>query len=69
VGGIPEILDEGRAGVLVNPGDPDDLARALERAARDPAAMRALADAALVRNRELFSLDRCVRRHLEIYGA
>jgi glycosyltransferase involved in cell wall biosynthesis len=69
VGGIPEILDEGRAGVLVDPADPEDLARALERAARDPLAMRALADTALKRNRELFSLDACVARHLEIYRA
>jgi len=69
VGGIPEILDQGRAGVLVDPGDPKDLARAIEKAAREPAAMRALAEAARARNRELFSLDRCVARHLEIYGA
>lgn len=69
VGGIPEILDEGRAGVLVEPEDPADLARALERAAREPAALRTLADAALARNRELFGLDRCVARHLELYGA
>lgn len=69
VGGIPEILDEGHAGVLVDPEDPSDLARALERAALEPRAMRALAAAALPRNRELFSLDRCVARHLEIYGA
>lgn len=69
VGGIPEILDDGRAGVLVDPEDPGDLARALERAAREPLAMRALAAAALPRNRELFSLDRCVERHLAIYGA
>jgi glycosyltransferase involved in cell wall biosynthesis len=69
VGGIPEILDDGRAGVLVDPEDPKDLAGALERAAKDPAAMRALAAAALPRNRELFSLDKCVARHVELYGA
>jgi glycosyltransferase involved in cell wall biosynthesis len=67
VGGIPEILDGGRCGVLVDPEDPADLARALERAAREPASLRALAAAALPRNRELFSLDRCVERHLELY--
>jgi len=69
VGGIPEILDEGRCGVLVDPEDTADLAGALERAAREPAALRALADAALARNRDLFGLDRCVARHLELYGA
>jgi glycosyltransferase involved in cell wall biosynthesis len=69
VGGIPEILDGGRAGVLVEANNPTDLANALEKAAKDPASMRALAAAALERNRELFSLDRCVARHMEIYGA
>ncbi|HEX5137237.1 MAG TPA: glycosyltransferase family 4 protein [Planctomycetota bacterium] len=68
VGGIPEILDDGRAGVLVRPGDPGDLAGALEGAAREPQRMRALADRALTRNRELFSLERCVARHKGIYG-
>jgi glycosyltransferase involved in cell wall biosynthesis len=69
VGGIPEILDDGRAGVLVDPNDPADLARALERVAHEPGALRALAAHALARNRELFHIDRCVSRHLELYGA
>jgi glycosyltransferase involved in cell wall biosynthesis len=69
VGGIPEILDEGRGGVLVEPDDAHAFAGALESVARDPGAARALAAHALARNRVLFSLDRCVARHLEIYGA
>jgi glycosyltransferase involved in cell wall biosynthesis len=69
VGGIPEILDGGRGGVLVEPDDPSGLAQALERVAADPEGARARAAHALARNRELFSLDRCVARHLEIYGA
>jgi len=67
VGGLPEILDEGRGGVLTDPRDPGSLAAALERAAADRDPLRALAAHALERNRELFSVERCVRRHLAIY--
>ena len=36
VSGIGELLDEGRAGILLDPGDPDQLAAALERLIADP---------------------------------
>lgn len=36
VGGVPELLDEGRAGVLVEPEDADGLARAIAELLRDP---------------------------------
>ena len=42
VSGIPELLDDGEAGVLVDPGSPDDLAAALERLAREPELVRQL---------------------------
>jgi glycosyltransferase involved in cell wall biosynthesis len=35
VGGVPEVLDEGKTGLLVDPGDSQGLARALERLAGD----------------------------------
>jgi glycosyltransferase involved in cell wall biosynthesis len=35
-GGIPEWLDAGRTGLLVNPGDPKDLTKALDRILRHP---------------------------------
>jgi len=67
VGGVPEILDDGRGGVLVDPGDPSSMAKALADAARDPESMRALAQHALRRNRELFSIEHCAARHRELY--
>jgi colanic acid/amylovoran biosynthesis glycosyltransferase len=36
VSGIPELLDDGDAGLLVEPGSPDELAAALTRLAREP---------------------------------
>lgn len=36
IGGIPEVVADGRNGLLVRAGDTDDLARALERLLREP---------------------------------
>ena len=65
VGGIPEILDDGRGGVLVPPEDPAALAEALTT---DRERLAALAAHAIERNRGLFDLDRCVTIHEEIYS-
>ena len=45
IGGLPETLEEGRTGLLANPGDAGDLARALaELAARPPEERRAMGE-------------------------
>jgi glycosyltransferase involved in cell wall biosynthesis len=52
VGGIPEVLEDGRTGLFVPPDDPVALASALNRLARDPAAAgRLAANAQEVRRR------------------
>ena len=67
VGGIPEILDHGRGGVLVPAEDPVALANAMENAAADRVGLRELAAHALERNRVLFDIDRCAEVHEQIY--
>lgn len=67
VGGIPEILDDGRGGILVPPEDPKALADAIEAAAKDRAGLADLAAHARERNTSLFDLDRCAAVHEEIY--
>jgi glycosyltransferase involved in cell wall biosynthesis len=54
VSGVPELLEDGRNGLLVPPDDPAALAAALERAMRDPALRRRLGSAAETRVREHF---------------
>ena len=46
IGALAELVADGETGLLVEPGDPDDLARALARLAGDPAAARRMGRAA-----------------------
>jgi glycosyltransferase involved in cell wall biosynthesis len=46
-GGLAALLDHGRAGLLVRPGDPRDLADAIAATVKDPAAARQRAERAL----------------------
>jgi glycosyltransferase involved in cell wall biosynthesis len=44
--GIPELVEDGRTGLLVEPEDPSALADAMERLLRDPILRKTLAAAA-----------------------
>lgn len=66
-GGIPEILDGARCGWLVEPGDVQGLAAAIREALSDAEARRTRVEAALARNRDLFSVERCAAEHLATY--
>lgn len=67
VDGLPEVIDEGRTGLLVPPADSEALATAILRLADDPALRRALGTQGRVRVRELFSLERMIARHEQFY--
>lgn len=60
-GGVGEILDDGRTGVLVPPGDAAALARAVQSLRGDPARAAALAAAGAVHARAAFSVGAMVR--------
>jgi glycosyltransferase involved in cell wall biosynthesis len=45
VDGVPELVDDGVNGLLVRPERPEEMARAIEAVARDPALARRLGDA------------------------
>jgi glycosyltransferase involved in cell wall biosynthesis len=68
VGGVPEIIDSGRNGLLVSPRDPEALGRAAASLALDPGTGRRLARAGLQRARERFGIGRMVTEILGIYA-
>ncbi len=68
VGGVPEQVVEGETGLLVDPGDPELLAAALERLTDDPALRRRLGVAGRARAEERFDLEPFRRAHLELYS-
>jgi glycosyltransferase involved in cell wall biosynthesis len=57
VGGIPELVDDGRSGVLVPPGDARALAQALIAVLGDPARGRAMGAAGAERVRAHITLE------------
>ena len=68
VGGVPEQVTDGETGLLVEPGDPDELAAALARLNHDPELRRRLGAAARARAERAFDLEPFRRAHVELYS-
>jgi glycogen synthase len=68
VGGILEVVEDGRTGVLVPPGRPDDLAVALRRFLDDRDLARAFGEAGRRRVEEHFSWASLAERTERVYG-
>jgi glycosyltransferase involved in cell wall biosynthesis len=66
VGGLPDIIEHGRDGVLVAPGDPPALAAALEALLRDPE-RRARLGAAGCARAQAFTIERIAARFAQLY--
>jgi len=69
VTGCVDAVVDGETGLLVDPVDPEGLAAAVERLARDPVLRSALGTAARRRVQASFGSDRLVQAHLALYGA
>jgi glycosyltransferase involved in cell wall biosynthesis len=69
VGGLPEIVDDGRTGLLVPPGDPAALGTAIAELAGDAARAAELGAAGRARALTEFSQERCTERIAALYGA
>jgi glycosyltransferase involved in cell wall biosynthesis len=67
VGEVSTVLDGGRAGVLVPPGDPAALANAIADLLSEPARARALGTAARARATAAYSFDAMMDSYLGLY--
>jgi glycosyltransferase involved in cell wall biosynthesis len=66
-GGMPEVVVDGRTGLLVPPRDHEAMADAIVRLLRDESARRDMAAAGLARVRTRFSAERMVQDTLQVY--
>jgi glycosyltransferase involved in cell wall biosynthesis len=67
VGGVPEVIEAGRTGLLVPPGDAAALGSAAARLASDPVLRRRLVENGRRAARERFDFDTMLRRTLAVY--
>ena len=67
VGGIPEYLQEGTCGLLVEPGDDAGMADAILKVFDDPAAAEAMGRAGRKRAEQLFSMEKWVADTMAVY--
>jgi L-malate glycosyltransferase len=67
VGGLLDLIDNGRTGVLVPPSDPESLAAAIRSLLEHPAAAHRLGAAARAHVIERFSFDHMVREFESLY--
>lgn len=67
VGGVPDVVVDGVTGVLVPPGDSEQLAASIDRLLRDRATAQRMGAAGAQRAREAFNAQRVVRRLEELY--
>ena len=69
LGGVPEILDQGRAGALVAPGDATALLRAIDALLHDPVERARLASAGRARAARCFDRRRAAAELAAVVGA
>ena len=66
-GGIPEVVIQGKTGVLVPPGDPQALARAVIRLLKEREEAERMGRAGRRMVEQRFSIDRMVEEYLDLY--
>jgi len=68
-GGVPEAIDDGVSGILVNPKDPADIAKAVNRLVEDPALRQKLGRQGSARAKEWFNWERQIGRFYKIINS
>lgn len=68
VGGVPEILDQGRAGFLIPPNDAGALCRTTEQLLQQPEELSRAGRAGLDRVRRHYTEERLLKQHIDLYA-
>lgn len=68
-GGVREIIENGRTGLLFRREDPDDLARKVEELRSSPEKMKAFGEASIARHRDMFTVQHMSERMEAVYRA
>lgn len=66
-GGIPEVLDDGETGFLVEPREPTAMAHAVTRLLKDASLRTRMGEAGLARVRDRFTVERMVQETAKVY--
>jgi glycosyltransferase involved in cell wall biosynthesis len=69
VGGIPEVIESGKSGLLVGPDDPAALARAVRSLLEDHALRESIAEAGYRRAIARFGSDSLSQRYLQVFSS
>lgn len=69
VGGVPEVVQNGRTGILIPPGDSEALIQAMLELLRNPKPVLEMGEAGFQRIRNHFSVSGMIRRVRKIYEA
>jgi glycosyltransferase involved in cell wall biosynthesis len=67
VGGIPDLIEDGKTGWLVEPGDAGGLAEAMRDAVKMPGKRVAMGARAGKKLLDEFQPEVCIQRHMELY--
>jgi glycosyltransferase involved in cell wall biosynthesis len=69
IGGIPQTIEDGTSGLLIEPGDSTRLADALVRLLKDPRLRDRLGRAAREKSHADFAADKVARQTMEVYSS
>ena len=67
VGGIPEVLDNGKAGYLIEPGSVDALLEAIADSMDRPHLLQGRTEAGAWRVRQMYSIRAMAEKYLRVY--
>jgi glycosyltransferase involved in cell wall biosynthesis len=67
VGGVPDLVEDGRTGLLTDPARPETMSKALARLLEDPALAKQLAEKGRSQAKARFHPKVIAEKHLEIY--